>query len=179
MSKLDVLLITPPSRLEVYQKLSGEYAAIEPPVWSSLIAKYLLNRGYSVKILDAEAELLTHKETAEKICKENPVLAVYMIYGQQPSASTQCMPGGRKTCSKLNDLSSQEIKTVVVGTHASALPKKTLDEEPYDFVCQGEGPVTIIKLIDHLKDNKTKLEDIPGLWYFIGIVIGIGIGIGI
>ena len=40
MTKLDVLLITPPSRLEVYQKLSGEYAAIEPPVWSLLIAKY-------------------------------------------------------------------------------------------------------------------------------------------
>ena len=41
MAKLDVLLITPPSRIEVYQKLSGEYAAIEPPVWALLIAKYL------------------------------------------------------------------------------------------------------------------------------------------
>ena len=52
---LDVLLVTPPSRLEVYQKLAGEFAAIEPPVWSSLIAKYLSIRGYNVKILDAEA----------------------------------------------------------------------------------------------------------------------------
>ena len=58
---LDVLLITPPSRLEVYQKLAGEYAAIEPPVWSSLIAKYLINKGYNVKILDAEAEFYNHK----------------------------------------------------------------------------------------------------------------------
>lgn len=56
MSKLDVLLITPPSRLEVYQKLAGEYAAIEPPVWSSLIAKYLIKKNYNVKILDAEAD---------------------------------------------------------------------------------------------------------------------------
>ena len=151
MSKLDVLLITPPSRLEVYQKLSGEYAAIEPPVWSSLIAKYLLNRGYSVKILDAEAELLTHKETAEKICKENPVLAVYMIYGQQPSASTQCMPGGRKTANLMNEISNGEIKSIVVGTHSSALPARTLKEEPYNFVCQGEGPITIEQLLKVLK----------------------------
>ena len=30
MSKLDVLLITPPSRIDVYQSLSNDYAAIEP-----------------------------------------------------------------------------------------------------------------------------------------------------
>jgi radical SAM superfamily enzyme YgiQ (UPF0313 family) len=166
MSNIDVLLITPPSRLEVYQGLSNEYAAIEPPVWSSLIANYLLKRNYNVQILDAEADNLTHEQTAKKIISINPKLAVFMIYGQQPSASTQCMPGGRKTCSKLNELSSQMIKTIVVGTHASALPKRTLQEESYDFVCQGEGPITIIKLIDHLKDGKVRLEDIPGLWYF-------------
>jgi len=47
MSKIDALLITPPSRLEVYQGLSNEYAAIEPPVWSSLIANYLLKKNYN------------------------------------------------------------------------------------------------------------------------------------
>ena len=166
MSKLDVLLITPPSRLEVYQKLAGEYAAIEPPVWSTLIARYLIQKKYNVKILDAEAEFLTHEQTADRIIIENPKLAVFMIYGQQPSASTQCMPGGRKTCNFLIKKSDDEIKTLVIGTHASALPKKTLIEEPYTFVCQGEGPKTIDKLLSHLKNKKTKdLKDVPGLWY--------------
>ena len=164
MSKIDALLITPPSRLDVYQGLSSEYAAIEPPVWSSLIANYLLKRNYNVQILDAEAENLNYNQTAEKILSINPKLAIFMIYGQQPSASTQCMPGGRKTCLKLNSLSSNTIKTLVIGTHASALSEKTLREEPYNFVCQGEGPITVSKLIDHLNNN-TKLEDIPGLWY--------------
>ena len=152
-------------RLEVYQKLSGEYAAIEPPVWSLLIAKYLLNRGYNVKVLDAEAELLTHKETAEKICEENPHLAVFMIYGQQPSASTQCMPGGRKTVKIMNEISSNEIKSIVVGTHSSALPKRTLSEEPYDFVCQGEGPITIEQVLKVIKKGSKNYDKIPGLWY--------------
>ena len=44
MSNIDALLITPPSRLEVYQGLANDYAAIEPPVWSSLIANYLIKR---------------------------------------------------------------------------------------------------------------------------------------
>ena len=51
MSNIDALFITPRSRLEVYQGLSNEYAAIEPPVWSSLIANYLIKRNYNVKIL--------------------------------------------------------------------------------------------------------------------------------
>ena len=166
MSNIDALLITPPSRLEVYQGLSNDYAAIEPPVWSSLIANYLIKKGYSAQILDAEADNLSHDQTAEKIVSVNPKLAIFMVYGQQPSASTQCMPAGRKTCDKLNSLSSNSIKTIVVGTHASALPKKTLEEEPYDFVCQGEGPITIVKLIEHIKNKKNKLEDIESLWYW-------------
>ena len=42
MSNIDALLITPPSRLDIYQGLADEYAAIEPPVWSSLIANFLI-----------------------------------------------------------------------------------------------------------------------------------------
>ena len=122
--------------------------------------------NYNVKILDAEAENLSHEETAEKILKLNPKLAVFMIYGQQPSASTQCMPGGNKTCKKLNEISSNEIKSVVVGTHASALPKQTLEEEPYTYVCQGEGPLTIKNLIDFFDGKINDIKKIPGLWYF-------------
>ncbi len=165
-SKLDVLFVTPPSRLEVYQDLARDYAAIEPPVWSSLIAKYMKVRNYNVKILDAEAEHLTHEQTSKKIIEHNPLLAVFMIYGQQPSASTQCMPAGRKTVKLMNKITLGEIKTLVIGTHASALPKRTLEEEPYTFVCQGEGPLTVEGLVKFLKNKKSKLSEIPGLWYF-------------
>ena len=165
MSKIDVLLITPPSRLEVYQNLSNDFAAIEPPVWSSLIANYLKNKNFTAKILDAEADHLNHQETAEEILKEDPKLAVFVVYGQQPSASTQCMPASNKTAKILNDISNNEIKTIIVGTHPSALPKRTLEEEPYTYVCQGEGPITIKYLIDYFNGKIKDIKKIPGLWY--------------
>ena len=163
MSSLDLLLVTPPSRAEVYQTLSGEFAALEPPVWSSLIAQYALQRGYSVDILDAEAEGLTHAQTAQRILDAAPRLAAFVIYGQQPSASTQCMPGGRKVGEIVGR--DSDIPMLVMGTHASALPKRTLLEEPYHFVCEGEGPQTILGVVDVLK-GKGRFSEVPGLWYW-------------
>jgi len=160
---LDVLLVTPPSRVQVYQELSRDFAAIEPPVWSGLIATYLRQQSCSVAILDAEAQGLTHQQTAEQIAAIAPRLAVFVIYGQQPSASTQCMPAGRKVCAILNALA--DIPTLVMGTHPSALPKRTLLEEPYTYVCQGEGPATILGLIVALRAPQHSLRDVPGLWH--------------
>lgn len=164
MSKLDVLLVTPHSRNSVYQILSNEVAAIEPPVWAGLIASYMRNHGFSVDMLDAEALSMPHKMTADEIAKRDPLLTVFVVYGQQPSASTQCMPSGRAVCQLYNELSPGAF-TIVMGTHASALPKMTLEQEPYTFVCQGEGPVTILELTKTLKDGKHDFERVPGLWY--------------
>ena len=44
MSKIDAIFVTPRSRVEIYQELSNDYAAIEPPVWSSLIAKIFITK---------------------------------------------------------------------------------------------------------------------------------------
>lgn len=159
---LDVLFVTPPSRLEVYQKLSADYAAIEPPVWSGLIAYFIRERGYSVRMLDAEAQGLSHDQTAQRIADLDPRLIVYMIYGQQPSASTQCMPAGRKVAEKVRALTDRP--SLVIGTHASALAERTLREEPYTYVCRGEGPYTVLGLLEHLKGRRS-LSEVPGLAY--------------
>ena len=102
MSKrLDVLFITPPSRVQVYQDLSRDLAAIEPPVWAGLLATFIRRRGYEAAILDAEAQGFDHQQTANAIAAADPRLAVFVIYGQQPSASTQCMPAGSLVCERL------------------------------------------------------------------------------
>ena len=56
-----------------------------------IIANFLINRDLS-EILDAEAENLTHEQTAQYLIRKKKK-AVFMVYGQQPSASTQCIFG--------------------------------------------------------------------------------------
>lgn len=163
-SSLDLLLVTPSSRAAVYQSLSNDYAAIEPPVWSGLIAEFIRTRGYNVQMLDAEALGLTHAETAKRILAANAKLTVYVVYGQQPSASTQCMPAGRAVC-QLVKAEDKDHLSMVMGTHSSALPQKTLTEEPYSFVCEGEGPYTVLGLLEQVKSGKRNWEAVPGLWY--------------
>src|SRR3989338_5952345 len=111
--QLDLLLVTPSSALQVYQGLGNEIAAIEPPVWSGLIGEFMRNRGYSVELLDAEALALTHEETAKRISEANPRLCVFVVYGQQPSASTQCMTASRITAHELRKL-NPEMPTLVM-----------------------------------------------------------------
>src|SRR3989338_11346594 len=88
----DLLLVNAGNtRKKVYQDLSKSFSAIEPPFWAALTAGFLRKRGYNVAILDANAENLTHEETAERIKILNPRLVDIIVYGQQPSASTQLM----------------------------------------------------------------------------------------
>jgi anaerobic magnesium-protoporphyrin IX monomethyl ester cyclase len=61
---LDLVLINPSSRKRVYQSLGKDLAAIEPPVWAGLMATYLRQKGYSVAILDAEAEEISNEQLA-------------------------------------------------------------------------------------------------------------------
>ena len=90
-SKLDLLLITPPSKNIAFQDLSRDLVAIEAPVWSTLLATFLRQKSVSVEILDAEAESIGYDETARRVTEIDALLTVFVIYGHQPSASTQCM----------------------------------------------------------------------------------------
>ena len=93
--KLDLLLVTPPSKNIAFQELSKNFVAIEPPVWSTLLATFLGRKGISLEILDAEAESIGYDETARRITEIDALLTVFVVYGHQPSASTQCMPAAR------------------------------------------------------------------------------------
>ena len=57
-----------------------------------------------------------------------------VVFGHQPSASTQMMIGAGKACTAIKEKSSDQ-KLMMVGGHISALPERTLIEEDIDFVC--------------------------------------------
>ena len=91
MAKLDLLLVNPGGRELIYQDLGSELSAIEPPLWCRLIAGYVLDRGYAVEILDNEAESKGPAAVARQVLERQPRLLGMVVFGHQPSASTQQM----------------------------------------------------------------------------------------
>jgi len=162
--KLDIVLINPGDRKQVYQNLGAELAAIEPPFWVAVIAAFLRNTGVTVQIIDANAENISSNETAIKVNELNPLLTAVIVYGSNPSASTPNMTVAGKICMALKENSSSKV--AIGGLHPSALPKRTLEEESVDFVIEGEGLYTLKSLIDALRNGVTNYEAMPGLWYY-------------
>lgn len=161
---LDAVLINPGSRMEVYQALGSTLAAVEPPVWAGLMATFLRRRGTTVLIMDAEAEELTPEQVADRVSEVKPLLAAVVVYGHQPSASTQNMTAAGAICTAIKRTAPQQ-QVLLVGGHVAALPERTLREEAADFVCGGEGPVTLAELIEALKATSPDVSKVRGLWY--------------
>jgi len=163
--KIDVLLVNPGSRTAVYQELGNALSAIEPPSLAGLFATYLRRNGLSVEIIDAPAEELSPAGVAERI-SENfaPKLVVMVVYGFQPSASTQNMTAAGETCRAIKELAPR-APIMMTGTHPAALPKQTMEEEAIDFVCDREGPDTILLTARALGSPNPTFSGIPSLWY--------------
>ena len=70
--EIDLLLVHPGNRTEIYQSLGSSVAAIEPPVWAGLMATFARLRGFSVEILDAEAEELSPADAAQRVAAVRP-----------------------------------------------------------------------------------------------------------
>lgn len=161
---LDLLLINPGGRASGYQGLGVELAAVEPPIWAGLLATNARKHGYSVRILDAEAEELPPDAVGPRVAAIAPRLAVVVVFGANPSASTQKMVVAGETCRAIR-AAAPGVPLMLSGLHVTALPERTMREEAVDFVCQGEGPTTIRALLDVLRAGGGDLAGVPGLWY--------------
>jgi len=165
MKKLDIVLINPGNRLQIYQKLGSNVSAIEPPFWIGIIAGFLKRKGYAVEIIDCNAENLSPDQTAEIVKDLNPVVSAVIVYGSQPSASTQTMTSAGNICKSIK--SNTIVPVAIGGLHPSALPEQTAKEEIVDYVIDGEGPLTLSNLVEVLKSGrKCDLNKVPGLWYW-------------
>ena len=163
--QVDVVLVNPGGRSAIYQSLASTLAAVEPPVWAGLMASVVRRRGYTVALIDVDAEDLSPEETAQRIEDLAPILTAIVVYGHQPSASTQTMPGASAVCTAIKQRTPQQ-RVLLVGGHVAALPERSLREEVADFVCGGEGPVTLLELLEALRAGRVEdLRRVRGLWY--------------
>ena len=157
---LDLLLVNVGgTRKKVYQELSKDFSAIEPPFWAALTAGYIRNQGFDVQILDANVKNLTPKETANKIKEIDPKFTALVIYGQQATTATPLMIGARALCEEIKK-DEADRKIIMTGWHPSALPERTLQKELCDYVVEGEEFYALKGLLE-----EKSLNEIPGLWW--------------
>ena len=165
-NSIDLVLINPNCRKRIYQSLGGSLTAVEPPVWPGLMSAYVRNKGFTTHIIDAEAEELSPTDVAARVEELNPTLTAVVVYGHQPSASTQNMTGASAAVTAIKS-SNPSRKVMLVGGHVAALPKETLNMERTDFTCSGEGLVTLTSLIEALKGGRTEdFAKVPDLWFW-------------
>src|SRR5207247_1195458 len=122
-------------------------------------------RGFSVAIVDAEAENLSPEEAAARTIGLDPMLVAIVVYGHQPSASTQNMTGASAVTTALKQL-SPDTKILMIGGHVAALAARTLAEEQCDFVAGDEGLHACVDLIAALRASENPdLAAVHGLVY--------------
>jgi anaerobic magnesium-protoporphyrin IX monomethyl ester cyclase len=143
---LDVLFVEPNSAKKSYQGLADVYAAVETPTWSLLLAESCRSKGFAVNILDANAERLEDDYAVEIIAKENPRLACFVVYGQNPNSGTTNMSGALSLAQSLKDR-HPHIKICFVGSHMSALPREVLSYSFVDIVLTNEGVYALHNLL--------------------------------
>ncbi|OGX34105.1 MAG: hypothetical protein A3I43_05835 [Omnitrophica WOR_2 bacterium RIFCSPLOWO2_02_FULL_50_19] len=153
---VDLLIVKPGSQRKLYGALSKTLTGLEPPLWAALLAAYVRKAGYNVKMIDMEIE---PEKLSSLLSESRPRLIAITVSGTNPSASTMNMIGARAVLEEIKG-SGNAIPTILMGLHPSSLPERTMEEEPVDMVCQGEGFVTLAGL---LADPQNK--NIKGLWY--------------
>lgn len=162
---LDVLFVNPGSRQQIYQNLGDEFSAIEPPAFAGLFATYIRKKGFSVDIFDAHTHGMDSVKAAKKIVQDyRPQLVVTVVYGYQPSGSTHNMTAAGEICRFIKE-EDPELKILMTGTHPAALPEQTMREESVDFVCDREGPGTILQTVEALKAGVQDFSGVPSLWW--------------
>ena len=122
MFDLDVLFVHANASGKIYQSLNKDFSAIEPPIWASLLASGARAQGKKVAILDCEAHRLPSDESADRVLQANAKIVAIIVYGQQPSASTQNMTGASALLAEING--RVQGKTILIGLYPSALPEK-------------------------------------------------------
>jgi radical SAM superfamily enzyme YgiQ (UPF0313 family) len=161
----DLVLVNPTSRTRIYQSLGTRLTAVENPVWAGLIATFVRTKGFSVEIVDAEADELTPEQVAERVSSLSPVLAAIVVYGHQPSASTQNMTGASAAATAIKRV-EPDLPLLMLGGHVAALPERTLDEEACDFVASDEGLHTTVDLLEAFEvSSQPDLSKVRGLVY--------------
>ncbi len=137
------ILVNPPSSEEAYHSFI-DFAAVFPPIGLISIGAVLEDLGCDVSVLDADARRLGLSPAVDEVVEAAPdfvglttMTAVMGIVGRFLAEVKGRLPN---------------VKIIVGGPHASALPAETLEEYQFiDIAIVGEGDETVRELLPLLE----------------------------
>lgn len=144
---MKVLLINPKSGIEKPMM----------PLGIGYLAAFLLKNNIDVDIIDASAEDISYEKLVNKTLEIKPdLVGISML--------TPTFQSSKKTIEMIKE-KLPDVKIVVGGPHASALPQEVMNEIPeIDFLVCKEGEHTSLELVNAIKNNGD-LSKIKGLVY--------------
>lgn len=165
LSQTDIILVNPGNKQQAYGSLGETLAGIEPPLLIALLAGFLREQGFSVTIIDAEAEGLGASAVVDRIARSVPLVVGIGVIGANPSASSTPKMVAVRPILRLIRERDLPCKTFLFGIHPAALPERTLREESVDFVVRGEAFYPAAILLRAMRSGEKDFS-IPGLWFF-------------
>ncbi|MBW8000485.1 MAG: B12-binding domain-containing radical SAM protein [Planctomycetes bacterium] len=118
------------------------------------IAQQLMSYGYGVEILDVDTHRYDKKEVLERIEKSSCDIIGIGSLVTAYSYLSWLIPA-------IKDL-KPDIKIVLGGGIATAIPERCLVRFDIDYAVIGEGEVTIIELLKTLNENRS-VKDVAGI----------------
>lgn len=125
------------------------------PIWHAYATGALEREGHEVRLVDAPARGLTHKDCYAVAEKFKPDMAV--VYTSTPSIYNDVEVAGALK------VLLPDTFTILTGPHVTALPEESLAlDERVDAVARGEYDVTLVEIAKRLEENKP-LDGVAGL----------------
>lgn len=151
---MKILLLIPPTDLSSsYGKLKS-FSNPQPAIGVAYIAAVLCKNGFNVKVVDAYVNSYLLKDIMDTIDYFNPEVVGISVL--TPSAEVVYK------ISKNIRSKFPYIKIVMGNMHASLFSDEILIKGYADFVVHREGELTMLELLQTIKDSK-KLESVKGI----------------
>ena len=141
---MKILLIQPNYRRIYAYAQNSKITPIFPPLGLAYIAAVLEKNAIPIKILEANALDLNHKQIKKYIEDYDPDFVGL-------TATTSLI----EEAHEIANLCSKNIKVIIGGVHASSMPEETMNKFPrFDFLVRGEGEFTMLELAQGKKVSK-------------------------
>jgi anaerobic magnesium-protoporphyrin IX monomethyl ester cyclase len=145
---VNATLVNPP-----YPKRAHQHPPFSP-LGLGYLGAVLEKNGYSVNVIDCQAQKLTHNDFEREISKHQP-----KVVGVTSTTLTY------KSALKVAEIAKQvhpDCVTILGGCHATFWDDKALEECPrLDMVVRKEGEYTLLEIVNRLKESKC-IHDVLG-----------------